>query len=115
MTSEEKEPGRELIIAPTARRDLLAIWDRIAADNPEAADRMSDKLFDAFHQLQLFPGSGRPRRELAGDRALRFWHVGEYQIAYRVSENAVEIAAILHGRRDIPAVFREREPGDAEE
>jgi len=30
---------------------------------------MSDKLFDAFHQLQLVSGSGRPRRELAGDRA----------------------------------------------
>jgi hypothetical protein len=29
MTSEEKEPGRELIIAPTARRDLLAIWDHM--------------------------------------------------------------------------------------
>ncbi len=81
MTSEEKEPGRELIVAPTARRDLLAIWDHIAADSIEAADRLSDKLFDAFRQLQLFPESGRARPELAGERDLRFWHVGEYQIA----------------------------------
>lgn len=29
MTSEEKEPGRDLIIAPNARRDLLAIWDHM--------------------------------------------------------------------------------------
>jgi toxin ParE1/3/4 len=115
MTSEDKEPRRELSIAPTARRDLLEIWDHIAADNSEAADRMIDKFFDGAHQLQLFPGSGRARPELAGDRALRFWHVGEYQIAYRVSANAVEIAAVLHGRRDIPAVFREREPGDVGE
>jgi plasmid stabilization system protein ParE len=38
--------------------------------------------------------------------------VDRYLILYRPVANAIEIAAILHGSRDIPAVLREREPGE---
>jgi hypothetical protein len=31
MKSEKRKSDRELLVAPTARRDLLEIWDPIAA------------------------------------------------------------------------------------
>ncbi len=105
-----KKSRRNLILAPAARRDLLDIWDYIAADNQDAADRMSERFSSAFQQLQDFPGSGRSRADLAGNRDVRFWRVDDYQVIYRVTELTVEIAAVLHGSRDIPAVLRDREP-----
>jgi toxin ParE1/3/4 len=112
MKSKEPRRKKELFVAPTAQSDLLAIWDYIAADSPDSADRMGDRFWEAFHQLQKYPESGRSSSGLAGTRRLRFWRVGEYQVVYRVTKTMVEIAAILHGSRDIPAVLREREPGE---
>jgi toxin ParE1/3/4 len=103
-------PGKTLIVGPTSRRDLLQIWNYIADDNADAADRMIERIEEAFEQLRDYPESGRVRPDLAGDREARFWHVGDYQIIYRVTELAVEIVSVLHGSRDIPAVLREREP-----
>ncbi len=97
-----------MFVAPTARRDLLEIWDYIAADNPDSADRMSERFREAFQQLQEYPESGRSMTDLVGTRPLRFWRVGEYQIVYRIAKSTIEIVAVLHGRRDIPVVLRGR-------
>ena len=110
MTLDESKPPRILIVAPTARRDLLEIWEYIAADSHDAADRTSDRFEEAFLQLLDFPGLGRVRHDLSASRDVQFWHVGDYQIVYRVSASAIEIVAVLHGSRDIPEVLREREP-----
>jgi plasmid stabilization system protein ParE len=51
------------------------------------------------------------RRDL-GNRSVLFWAEGRYEIVYRVFGGEIEIDAVLHGSRDIPAVLREREADD---
>lgn len=37
-------------LTPSARQDVLGIYDHIAADNPDAADRLVDELYHAHHE-----------------------------------------------------------------
>ena len=97
----------EYALSPEAFNDLQDIWDFIAADNPGAADRVADKLFDAFEQLAIWPGKGHARPDLT-DRPVRFWPVGSYLVVYRGDTTPLQIVALLHGARDIPSVIRNR-------
>jgi len=40
---------------------------------------------------------------LAEHRPILFWPVGNYLILYRAVEGLVEVIAVAHGKRDIPA------------
>ena len=51
--------------------DLDEIWEYIAADDVEAADRWTGKLFDAFEALGKAPGMGHKREDLT-DYAVLF-------------------------------------------
>jgi antitoxin ParD1/3/4/toxin ParE1/3/4 len=48
------------------------------------------------------------RFTLAQDRPLLFWPVGNYLILYRAAKRPIEIVAIAHGKRDIPAFILRR-------
>ena len=49
-----------------AENDLTDIWLYIAEDNPDAADRFIDRIYDTCHKtLVPSPESGRARPELA--------------------------------------------------
>jgi plasmid stabilization system protein ParE len=98
----------EYQISPEALQDLQAISDFIRADNPEAADRMLDDFFAAFDQLAQWPDLGHVRADLT-NRPVRFWPVGSYLVVYRQMSDLIQIAAVLHGARDIPAVIGRRE------
>lgn len=87
-----------------AEQDLDDIWLAIAADNPDAADRMIDRLTDSFISLAGQPLMGRERPELSLN--LRSFAVGNYIIFYRPATDGVGIARVLHGSRDINALFR---------
>lgn len=50
---------------PQAAEDISDIWDYIADDNIEAADRWIDKLDDQLQLLATQPMMGRARNELA--------------------------------------------------
>ena len=65
------------ILAPEALQDLQDIWDYIATENLDAADRVIDTLFAAFEQLAALPGLGHRREDLT-NRPLRFWTVDAY-------------------------------------
>ncbi len=59
-------------VAPEAIGDLQEIWDFIADDSIEAADRVLDEFDDAFHQLAEMPGMGHRREDLTS-RDVLFW------------------------------------------
>jgi len=44
------------LLSPEALDDLQNIWDYIAADNVEAADRVIEELFEAFVQSRPMAG-----------------------------------------------------------
>ena len=50
---------------PQAETDILEIWDYIAADSVEQADRWIDKLDQSLGLWATQPKMGRERKELA--------------------------------------------------
>ena len=95
------------ILSPDADQDLTDIWDYIAADSIDAADRWIEKLFDAFESLAQHPQLGHKREDLTSYPIL-FWPVSAYLILYRVQSESVEIVAVTQGSRDIPSFLHRR-------
>ena len=95
------------VLSPAAEMDLEAIWDYIAQDSLDAADRWIEKLFEGFEVLDRNPGLGHKREDLTSLPVL-FWPVGAYLILYRAQGERVEIVAVTQGSRDIPRFLTER-------
>ncbi|MER9230960.1 type II toxin-antitoxin system RelE/ParE family toxin [Mesorhizobium sp. M0622] len=90
-----------IIRTANAEEDLIAIWIHVAQDNEAAADRLLDRIEARWQQVATYPFSGAPREDIA--TGIRHLIVGEYLTLYRVSEEAIEIVRVLHGRRKIEA------------
>ena len=95
------------VLSADADVDLDQIWEYIAAENIEAADRWIGKLFDAFEALEQTPGMGHKREDLTV-YAVLFWPVGAYLIIYRAHRRPIEIVAVTQGSRDIPGFLHRR-------
>jgi toxin ParE1/3/4 len=96
---------------PEARIDLDEIWEYIAADNLDAADRVIDEILSAIHALVRSPGIGYRRTDLTA-RPLRFIVVRQYLIAYVPDQKPLWVVAVMHGRRNprvMAAILRGRE------
>ena len=92
-----------IIKRPRARNDLSEIWAYIAADNETRADAFVDLIDQKFQALASHPHLGRSRDEL--DEGLRSFPVGKQVIFYRVVPAGIEIVRVLHGSRDLNAIF----------
>ena len=95
--------ARKIRHAPAATRDLDEIWGFIADDNPDAADRMIDRLRDVADRLAGMPGMGRARPELGTD--YRSFPVDQIVIFYRPADDGIEILRYAHGARSIEKLF----------
>ena len=96
---------------PEVEGDLDAIWEFIAEDSPNAADRMIDQIEAAIEALVPLPHQGHLRTDLTS-RPLRFTNVGNYLIAYAPDKKPLWVVAIMHGRRSprvMAAILRGRE------
>lgn len=99
------------IISPFARQDLLDIWEFIAHNNIDAADRLREAAFRAFERLAGMPEIGTLRHfnnPVLAD--LRFWPIlsfRRYLIFYRPTPGGVEIVRVLHSARDMTTIFGE--------
>ncbi len=92
-----------LFLSDPAREDLLEIWQHIAADNAEAAERLMRTFQEKFELLLTFPSIGKERNELAiGIRSLP---VGNYLIIYQPSGEVLEIVRVRHGATNINDLF----------
>jgi len=90
--------------SPQAFRDLDDIAAFIALDNPPAAIRFLELLERKFLLLAERPHIGRLRSELA--TGLRAFPVEAYVIFYRQTVTGIDIVRVLHGARDIEAMFQ---------
>jgi addiction module RelE/StbE family toxin len=92
-----------LIWTRRALRDIDDLRTYIGQDNPAAARGQALHILSAVERLTRFPDSGRPGR-VAGTRELV---VGQtpFLVAYRARGDAVEVLAVLHGRRRWPNRF----------
>jgi len=87
-----------------ARLDLSEIWLYLSEQaSDEIADAQISKIHSACQVLERSPLRGRPRDELR--RGLRSVLAQPYIVFYSVTDTMVEIARVLHGRRNLPPLF----------
>ena len=72
----------------------------IAADSPEAAQLVVQRVLDAVAMLPEQPGMGRPGR-VAGTRELVVLKT-RYIVPYRVRGRTIEILRVFHTSRRLP-------------
>ena len=89
-------------LTPRARDGLRDILDYVDTEFGHAvAERVLDRLVDAFAMLGANPGVGHRRDDLTSNDRVRFWSVGPTLIAYRAADGAaVEILIVERGERD---------------
>lgn len=92
-----------LLKRPEAESDLDEIWWYIAQDSPHNADRFLDRIQERCLGLTDFPQMGTRRDELKA--GLRSQPVGNYLIFYFPLEDGIDIIRVLHGSRDVDAIF----------
>jgi toxin ParE1/3/4 len=97
---------KRLVIARPAERDLDAIVDYIALDNPSAAQSVYRAIVAAAENLTRFPEVGRIGR-LANTRELPVPSL-PYLIVYEIGADSVTIVAIFHAARDLSRALEER-------
>jgi plasmid stabilization system protein ParE len=79
---------------------LGAIAEYIAVSSPVYGEQVVDRVVRRLEQAQRFPESGRavPEYDVPEIRELLEF---PYRLIYRVGPDAIEVLAILHGRRDL--------------
>jgi toxin ParE1/3/4 len=88
----------EVICAEPALNNLVAIADYIALDNPEAARRLVEKIFEHVDRLESHPGLGSKFQEIKG------WRYGQIlqprcRIFYRKDPGRVLILHVMRSER----------------
>jgi addiction module RelE/StbE family toxin len=84
-----------------AAEDLERICEWIERDNPAAAKRIANIIYNGIAKLRILPGLGRVSSRMSGWRELVFAPL-PYIAVYRVREEVIEIARIFHGAQDWP-------------
>ncbi|HXS50932.1 MAG TPA: type II toxin-antitoxin system RelE/ParE family toxin [Usitatibacter sp.] len=83
-----------------ALRWLEDIFEYIAADNPDAANRTVEGIFERAQALAQYPELGH--RYLHSSRNVRILLYGHYRIAYLVKgDGNVDILGVFHDALDI--------------
>ena len=80
--------------------DLKALRNFIAHGSEYYAAEFVHRILNAIEKLERFPQLGRPVPELR-DAAAREIIFQNYRILYRLRPGRIDIAAIIHGRRDL--------------
>jgi len=93
----------QLVIKPLAEKDLEAIGDYIARDNPVRAITFVRELRDHCKRIANNPLGYRERHELAP--GLRSCAHGNYVIFFDVLPGVDEVVRVMHGARDHLALF----------
>ena len=92
-----------------AHQDLFEIWEYIAGDKIDAADRLLEELEDTFSAIFDTPEMGRSRSEDFRVPSLRSLPLGNYVIFYCPNDEGegVTIVRVLNAARDIKPLLGE--------
>jgi addiction module RelE/StbE family toxin len=90
---------------PLAELDLEAAYAYVRQDNPKAASRLVARVFRAVEMLSRYPSAGHPGR-VPATRELSIAHT-PYIVAYRYTQDQIQILAVIHGARRWPMSFGE--------
>lgn len=90
-------------LTPLAEADLEGIGDRIAERNPARAVTYVRELRERATRIGEFPHAGPPRPQWG--EGIRVAVHGKYLIVYRVRDETVQVLRVVHGARDLDALF----------
>jgi antitoxin ParD1/3/4 len=96
------------VLAPQAAADLVEIWYYIKEQSSSTvANRVESVILDQLSFLARTPGIGHSRADLT-DADVKFFPVYSYLIVYRSNTDPLQVAAILHGQRDLQEILKTR-------
>ena len=89
-----------------AEEDFTEIVSFIAADNPDAAGTIANKIEKNLELLSINPNLGRiPREEEIRNLGYRYLIVQNYLIFYTVEERTIFVHRILHVARNYKTIL----------
>jgi len=96
------------VLAPQAALDLFKIWLFVKDQaSLEMANRVESAIKERMSFLAGTSGAGHYRKDLT-DESVKFFPVYSYLIVYRPETDPLQIASILHGRRDVEQILKNR-------
>ncbi len=96
--------ARRVAWSETAWRDLEHVADYIAEDSPGYAAALVRRIRDQARSLEELAERGRVVPEL-DQPAVRELVVGSYRLIYEISEKGVYVLGLIHGARDLGALW----------
>ncbi len=93
----------QCLFSPLAELDLEEIGDYIARDNPSRAVPFIRDIREQCAKITAMPLAAPLRPELG--EGIRMAPLGQYLIFYTVDAESIRIERVLHGSRNIPALF----------
>jgi toxin ParE1/3/4 len=96
----------EFRLSPEAEAELDSIWIHIARESgsTDVASRVVERITECFWLLARYPYAGRRRDDLRS--GLRSFTAGDHIMIHRIVEDdVVLILHVVHGSRDVSALF----------
>ncbi len=100
------------VLSTEAEQDLHEVRDyylKKAGAGARVARYVARQMTAAFEFLAMTPGAGHARPDLTSE-PMKFWRVYCYLIVYDPAMRPLGIARVLHSRRDLKTLFREKPP-----
>jgi toxin ParE1/3/4 len=91
----------KIIWSPLAIDRATEIAEYIALDNPTAAQKWIDLIFQEVELLVSSPKMGRAVPEI-GSKQIRELIIGNYRIIYRIEKISISVLTIRHGKQILP-------------
>jgi toxin ParE1/3/4 len=91
-------------VSPQAKADLKVIANYLIEDNPDRAISFTEEFVAKFRQIGDRPNSYTARDDLRS--GLRSAVHGKYLIFYRVDAHGAHILRVVHGARNLTAIFK---------
>jgi plasmid stabilization system protein ParE len=98
----------EYQLTTRAVNDLGEIWDYIARDSVDAANRVESAIIAACASLARHPKLGTKRIDITR-LPVRFWAVTSYPnfiVVYRPDTKPLQVVTVLHGKRNLKELFQ---------
>lgn len=94
---------RRIVRSSQSENDLVAVWRYIAADSPEAARRLLERIDQRIELLAEFPFIGESQPQF-GEPTRRIIE-GSYLIYYDVLPDAIHVLRVFHSARKLDGLL----------
>jgi toxin ParE1/3/4 len=100
--------GERFVLASLAALDLFEIWEYIKDQaSVTTADHVELAIRERIAFLAASPEAEHYRKDLTGED-VKFFPVYSYLIVYSPATKPLQIASMLHGRRDVAGLLKDR-------